>query len=136
MWRAEPNDALQIWEVQSYRQSVRSGVASLLRGRVAMRELVLASLVFVLPQPLYAHGGGVGADGCHNDRKNGGRHCHRGGPSGALKAASKALGLASGGGGVFPSCAAARAAGAAPVRIGDDGYGKHLDGDGDGVACE
>lgn len=25
-----------------------------------------------------AHPGGLAADGCHNDRKNGGRHCHRG----------------------------------------------------------
>ncbi|OYD66524.1 GmrSD restriction endonuclease domain-containing protein [Rhodococcus sp. OK302] len=36
----------------------------------------------------------------------------------------------------FKNCAAAKAAGAAPVRIGDPGYGPHLDGDGDGVACE
>ena len=36
----------------------------------------------------------------------------------------------------FENCAAARAAGAAPVRRGDPGYGTHLDGDGDGVACE
>lgn len=38
--------------------------------------------------------------------------------------------------GEFRSCAEARAAGAAPVRRGDPGYGPHLDGDGDGVACE
>lgn len=24
-----------------------------------------------------AHGGGLNAEGCHNDRKNGGYHCHR-----------------------------------------------------------
>jgi Excalibur calcium-binding domain/Protein of unknown function (DUF1524) len=36
----------------------------------------------------------------------------------------------------FENCSAARAAGAAPVRRGDAGYGSHLDGDGDGVACE
>lgn len=36
----------------------------------------------------------------------------------------------------FKNCAAAKAAGAAPVRIGDPGYGSHLDGDGDGIACE
>ena len=35
----------------------------------------------------------------------------------------------------YPNCAAARAAGAAPVRRGDPGYGRHLDRDGDGVAC-
>ncbi|MCW2581283.1 MAG: hypothetical protein JWQ53_73 [Klenkia sp.] len=36
----------------------------------------------------------------------------------------------------FASCAEARAAGAAPVRVGDPGYREGLDGDGDGVACE
>lgn len=36
----------------------------------------------------------------------------------------------------FGSCDEARAAGAAPVRRGDPGYSTHLDGDGDGVACE
>lgn len=36
----------------------------------------------------------------------------------------------------FPSCAAARAAGAAPMSRGDPGYNPNLDGDGDGLACE
>jgi len=36
----------------------------------------------------------------------------------------------------YANCAAARAAGAAPVRAGDPGYGSHLDRDGDGVGCE
>jgi hypothetical protein len=36
----------------------------------------------------------------------------------------------------YENCDAARAAGAAPVRRGDPGYGAHLDRDGDGVACE
>jgi hypothetical protein len=40
-------------------------------------------------------------------------------------------------GGVFyKNCAAARAAGAAPIRRGQPGYGSHLDRDGDGIACE
>lgn len=38
--------------------------------------------------------------------------------------------------GAFRSCAQARAAGAAPLRRGAPGYNPHLDGDGDGVACE
>ncbi len=38
--------------------------------------------------------------------------------------------------GPFENCSAARAAGAAPVRRGDPGYGGHLDRDGDGVGCE
>ena len=36
----------------------------------------------------------------------------------------------------FRNCAAARAAGAAPVYRGDRGYGPHLDADSDGVGCE
>ncbi|WP_135212125.1 excalibur calcium-binding domain-containing protein [Vitreimonas flagellata] len=36
----------------------------------------------------------------------------------------------------FENCDAARAAGAAPVRRGQDGYGAHLDRDGDGIGCE
>ncbi|RYY33573.1 MAG: hypothetical protein EOP59_17445, partial [Sphingomonadales bacterium] len=37
---------------------------------------------------------------------------------------------------VFRNCAAARAAGATPLYRGQRGYGSHMDGDGDGVACE
>ena len=40
------------------------------------------------------------------------------------------------GGTSYANCDAARAAGAAPVHAGDPGYGTHLDGDGDGIACE
>ncbi|WP_192937665.1 excalibur calcium-binding domain-containing protein [Sinorhizobium meliloti] len=36
----------------------------------------------------------------------------------------------------FANCAAARAAGAAPIRAGEPGYRRKLDRDGDGVACE
>jgi micrococcal nuclease len=36
----------------------------------------------------------------------------------------------------FRSCAAARAAGVAPMRRGDGAYNPNLDGDGDGIACE
>jgi Excalibur calcium-binding domain len=38
--------------------------------------------------------------------------------------------------GPFRNCAAARAAGAAPLRRGQPGYAYHLDADGDGIACE
>lgn len=38
--------------------------------------------------------------------------------------------------GPFRTCADARAAGAAPLRRGQPGYGLHLDADGDGIACE
>ncbi|WP_120284492.1 excalibur calcium-binding domain-containing protein [Rhodococcus rhodochrous] len=36
----------------------------------------------------------------------------------------------------YKNCAAARAAGAAPVYIGEPGYGTHLDRDKDGIGCE
>ncbi len=41
-----------------------------------------------------------------------------------------------GGAAYYENCDAARAAGAAPLRAGDPGYGRHLDRDGDGVGCE
>ncbi len=78
-----------------------------------------------------AHGGGTDASGCHNDRKNGGRHCHSGNAAPARP--QRALGANNI---YFPNCAAARAAGAAPVRAGQPGYANHLDRDGDGVGCE
>lgn len=99
-----------------------------------MRLILALALMLVLPPPAAAHPGGLAADGCHNDRKNGGRHCHRGG--GAERTKSRPLALKSSGGSAFRNCAAARAAGAAPVRAGDPGYGRHLDRDGDGVGCE
>jgi Excalibur calcium-binding domain len=36
----------------------------------------------------------------------------------------------------YPNCAAARAAGAAPIHRGERGYRAGLDGDSDGIACE
>lgn len=76
----------------------------------------------------FAHGGRTAADGCHNDRKNGGRHCHGGNAAAERSAQPKAD--------YYPNCAAARAAGAAPVRRGQRGYGRHLDRDNDGIGCE
>ena len=83
-----------------------------------------------------AHGGGLNAEGCHNNRKTGGYHCHRGGSS-TRASSSRTYGVASSGrSGAFANCTAARAAGAAPVRVGTAGYGSHLDRDGDGIGCE
>ncbi|OWQ98367.1 excalibur calcium-binding domain-containing protein [Sphingopyxis witflariensis] len=86
------------------------------------------------PLTAAAHPGGLAADGCHNDRKNGGRHCHR--SSGRSAPPIERPQRLSGGGAFYANCSAARAAGAAPVRRGDPGYGRHLDRDGDGVGCE
>ena len=36
----------------------------------------------------------------------------------------------------YENCTAVRAAGADPIRIGDPGYSRKLDRDGDGIACE
>lgn len=51
-------------------------------------------------------------------------------------AALPAISTGFGAGGAFRNCAEARAAGAAPLRRGQPGYGAHMDGDGDGIACE
>jgi hypothetical protein len=49
---------------------------------------------------------------------------------------SPSISVWQGGGSSFRNCAAARAAGAAPLRRGQPGYGSHLDADADGIACE
>ncbi|MEU4606666.1 excalibur calcium-binding domain-containing protein [Kribbella sp. NPDC023972] len=36
----------------------------------------------------------------------------------------------------YANCSAVRAAGKAPLYVGQPGYASHLDGDNDGVACE
>ena len=41
-----------------------------------------------------------------------------------------------GGSATYASCADVRAAGADPIHVGDPGYQRHLDRDGDGVGCE
>lgn len=93
----------------------------------------------------FAHSGGLNADGCHNDRKNGGYQCHRGpntqrAPAKPVNAPRHNLTAhvrpAPAQNRAFRNCSEARAAGAAPVRRGDPGYGSHLDRDGDGVGCE
>lgn len=98
-----------------------------------MRDLVLISFMLssIYASPAAAHPGGLATDGCHNDRRNGGRHCHRG-SSPPVHASQRAFG----GDVCFRNCAAARAAGTAPIRAGEQGYGRHLDRDGDGKACE
>ena len=75
-----------------------------------------------------AHPGGLNSEGCHNNRRTGDYHCHRGARANNQPQRGRS--------GVFVNCAAARAAGAAPVRRGESGYGRHLDRDGDGIGCE
>lgn len=103
-----------------------------------MRILIMTGVLLAssAASPLSAHPGGLNVEGCHNNRKTGGYHCHRGGSSTTTRSTSRArpLGLLSGS--AYANCSAARAAGADPVRRGDPGYGPHLDRDGDGVGCE
>lgn len=101
--------------------------------------MVLGLVVIAAPVTVLAHPGGLNSEGCHNNRKTGGYHCHRSGGSakkGGGSSQPRSLLGGSAGGGAFANCSAARAAGAAPVMRGDPGYGPHLDRDGDGVGCE
>ena len=106
------------------------------RGGTMRLYLLAAALTLAAhsPMPAIAHGGGLNAHGGHNDRKNGGYHCHRGSPGPSAKSSLSSGG--SGGSTYYANCTAARAAGAAPVRSGDPGYNSKLDRDGDGVGCE
>ena len=104
-----------------------------LPGVVASFALIVGVDVPALPAS--AHPGGLNAEGCHNNRKTGDYHCHRASSSRASTNRSySAFGGSSRG--AFRNCSEARAAGAAPVRRGDPGYGRHLDRDNDGVGCE
>lgn len=98
-------------------------------------SIVAVSIVSLsLPAaPLAAHPGGLNREGCHNNRKTGDYHCHRGSRSSSSRSKSVSLQPS---GGAFRNCTEARAAGAAPVRRGDPGYSSKLDRDGDGVGCE
>jgi hypothetical protein len=59
---------------------------------------------------------------------------------GAAVVAGLAIGVAASEGGLvgpyYPRCAAARAAGVAPLHVGEPGYRPQLDADRDGIACE
>lgn len=82
-----------------------------------------------------AHPGGLNSEGCHNNRKTGDYHCHRGSSARASQPKRQPDRLL-GNRGAYRNCTEARAAGAAPVRRGQPGYGSHLDRDNDGVGCE
>ena len=82
----------------------------------------------------YAHGGRTNSQGCHKNSKTGKTHCH-GKKSKPAKYVPNATYL-SDGTLYYPNCTAARKAGKSNIRRGQPGYGKHLDRDGDGIACE
>ena len=95
----------------------------------AQKALLAAFLVSA--SAAAAHSGGLNAAGCHNDRKNGGYHCHRAPVRAVLPLRQSSVGSA-----YYPNCASARAVGAVPIRVGEPGYRAGLDRDRDGVACE
>lgn len=86
----------------------------------------------------HAHGGGTNADGCHNNRSTGDYHCHgaKRAPAPAPRSSFYGPAPTRAPGTAYANCSEARAAGAAPVRRGQPGYGSHLDRDNDGVGCE
>lgn len=97
--------------------------------------VVLLLCTCLLPGQAEAHSGGLNAEGCHNNRKTGEYHCHRS-KAGPTRAPAPQRALDLGGGVYYPNCAAARAAGVAPLRVNDPGYRAGLDRDRDGIACE
>lgn len=103
-----------------------------LPGMSMHRIAIVSFAILQLTSPAFAHGGGLNAQGCHNNRKTGDYHCHRS-PSGVQ---APRLPPVRSGRSSFRNCSEARAAGAAPVYRGDPGYRLHLDRDGDGVGCE
>ena len=120
---------------------------------IALSLAALVALAAFAESTALAHGGGLNAQGCHNNRKTGDYHCHRA-PAAAPAPRPAATQLAPARGTPVPArrverasvqstdrvsyanCSEARAAGAAPVYRGDPGYAAHLDRDNDGVSCE
>jgi endonuclease YncB( thermonuclease family) len=99
-----------------------------------MRLLFTLPLTLLVPGVSLAHGGGLNAEGCHNDRKNGGYHCHRSSPAPVRVRPSSLYQTRSPQ--LYANCTEAREAGAAPLYRGEPGYSARLDRDQDGIACE
>lgn len=118
------------WGDDEHRSSIALRIEAVALTIAWMATMLAAIAAIVGFSPAQAHPGGLAADGCHNDRKNGGRHCHRGPSAGQLAEAPNKGSV------YYPNCTAARAAGVAPILRGQPGYGRHLDRDGDGKACE
>ncbi|ATW05587.1 excalibur calcium-binding domain-containing protein [Sphingorhabdus sp. YGSMI21] len=76
-----------------------------------------------------AHGARTGPDAFHIDRQLA-VGTHGGG------ATPRQPARPTGSGDYYPNCAAARAAGPTPIYRSQCAYGRHLDRDGDGIACE
>lgn len=114
-------------------------------GKAVPRLVQVLCLSWLGAVPIaLAHPGGLDRNGCHTDRKTGQYHCHRAAAPANPPAGAQQMQPARAGspparpvpGRAYANCAEARAAGAAPVRRGDPGYGAHLDRDNDGTGCE
>ena len=106
--------------------------------RLAMFTIVLN--IALQNTVVHGHPGRLNSSGCHNDRQNNSYHCHRGNQTGARNPATNQRRNEQEAGRsnrtYYRNCSAARAAGVTPIRRGEPGYGRHLDRDNDGVACE
>lgn len=124
-----------IWQRRRVGRSARE---ALLRSQSKLTILAVAALISCAPSGVSAHGGRTNAQGCHTNRSTGEYHCHNGGSASRANGRAPARGEArlNGSSAAYVNCTAARAAGAAPVRRGDPGYGAHLDRDNDGIGCE
>ena len=118
------------WSDKEAKPTLAIYIEAGLLAALQIAALLAFALMLFSPQTVEAHPGGLAADGCHNDRKNGGRHCHRGSRAGQSSEPARAGNV------YYANCAAARAAGAAPVRRGQPGYSSPLDRDNDGIGCE
>ena len=125
--------------MQGAQQLIYLWVPRRLPRLAAVLPIAIAALLQV-PPLAKSHPGGLNSEGCHNNRRTGEYHCHRkkaGAPGEGSSQLMPAVGSSNGSTNApFANCAAARAAGAAPVRAGDPGYSARLDRDGDGVGCE
>jgi hypothetical protein len=113
---------------KAYRHTFREGI-------VNIRTWILVLPLFVSIDA-FGHGGGLDSKGCHTNRKTGDYHCHRAQTPPATTSNSLHSSSPAAEGRAFKNCTEARAAGAAPVKRGDPGYGPHLDRDNDGIGCE
>lgn len=93
-----------------------------------MRTLMLISAMFLAAQI-------VPAAGDADARRSNGRSAKSLKKSPKAPRRSRRAG-SFGGNAFYVNCAAARAAGAAPIMAGDPGYSRKLDRDGDGIGCE
>ena len=100
--------------------------------KIFMGAAIAALFLFVVTTA-EAHSGRTNAQGCHMDKKAGKRHCHGKKPS---QSTYKPQPSYSNGTVYYPNCTAAKNAGKSNIRRGQPGYGRHLDRDNDGVACE